>query len=188
MRAILGASIVVLIAGSATNAQIESFWGDADGFGTLGAPVDVDGALWRDDFGGSFFTDYREADDLATAPETDIWDAPVSPSWSHVYDATGATSANLHLYIAGFADIGAVDFFVDGSLLTTFDFPGQFQTTHVLDVAVPLSFIDGDTSFTLGTNGSDGYIIDYARLDVVPAPASAALLGLGGLAAIRRRR
>lgn len=42
----------------------------------------------------------------------------------------------------------------------------------------PINMINGD-----GSPGAQSY-----RVDIVPAPASAALLGLGGLAAIRRRR
>jgi MYXO-CTERM domain-containing protein len=182
----VGAALVT----TAATADLMSMYGDADGFG-FGAPEE-DGRLWRDDFGGSFFTDYRDADDLASAPITDIWAgaSDIGLPWDHVYDLDFApTGASLRIYIAGFADIGAVNLLVDGDLLTTFNFPGQFQTTHILDVPVPLSYVDGDTTFHLtGGPTGDGYIMDYARLTVTPAPAALALLGLGGLAGARRRR
>lgn len=166
--------------------QLTSMYGDADGFG-FGAP-EVDGGLYLT-MGGTFFSDYRTASDLATAPFTDWWESHtgLGINWTHTYDPSGATGATLRLYIAGFADIGAVTLTMDGSPLTTFDFQGQFQTSHILDVAVPVSALDGSTSFAFTGPGGDGYIMDYARLTVVPAPASAAVMAVG-LAGLRRRR
>jgi hypothetical protein len=164
-------------------------YGDADGFG-FGAPQDVDGALWRDDFGGVFFTDYRDADDLASAPHTDRWDGLSSfGPWTYDYVLDFApTSASLRMYIAGFADIGAVDLVSDLGVVTTFSFPSQFQTTHVLDVDIPLALIDGSTTFRLDGPDGDGYIMDYARLTIVPEPSTLVLLSLTAAAAMYRRR
>lgn len=48
--------------------------------------------------------------------------------------------------------------------------------------------ISGDGTVMAGWGYHDGFQISSFRITVVPAPASAALLGLGGLCAIRRRR
>jgi probable HAF family extracellular repeat protein len=48
--------------------------------------------------------------------------------------------------------------------------------------------ISGDGSVMAGWGYHDGFQISSFRITIVPAPASAALLGLGALAAVRRRR
>jgi len=156
-------ALLGLFAASTAHAQ-DGMYGDADGFG-FGAP-EVDGALWRDELGGVFFTDYRDSDDLADAPQTDIWDSNfgiLDQPFTIETTQTGV-DATFRIYIAGFADIGPADLFVDGDLLTTFDFPGEFQTTHILEVPVDARYIDGSTEFQLSTPDGDGYIIDYAAL------------------------
>lgn len=187
MRITLTVVIAVGLAAPAQAGAVSHFYGDVDGFG-IGAP-EVDGALWVSDFGGVFFTDYRDADDIANGFYTDWWDSHNNDiTWTYTYTVPdGLTSANLHIYIAGFADIGAVTLNLDGSALTIFDFSGQFQTSHILDVSVPLSAIDGSTTFSFTGPGGDGYIIDYVRLDLIPAPTTIALLVLGGLVGRRRR-
>lgn len=178
--------LAVGIAAWPAQGQVISMYGDADGFG-FGAP-EVDGGMYLS-MGGTFFTDYRSPGEIASGSFTDRWDGltGLGINWTHTYDPTGATGATLRMYIAGFADIGAVTLTMDGAALTTFDFPGQFQTTHILEVAVPVSALDGSTSFAFTGPGGDGYIFDYARLTVVPAPAPAAVLAIG-LAGLRRRR
>jgi len=177
---------------SQAQAIIVSNYGDKDGFG-FGAP-EVDGGSYLA-FGGAFFTDYRDAGDLANAPLTDIWDTLIVPTWTHVYDPTGATSASLRIYLAGIADDdgGArdCDLLVDGDLLAPISYAtDEFETTHILEYNIPLGYIDGSTTFSFTANDdavNDGYIIDYARLTVVPEPATLALL-LIGIPVIRRRR
>lgn len=75
---------------------------------------------------------------------------------------------------------GLYDLYVDGALA----FPGLSS-----DITY---FLSGGTFSSVSmydpyTNGAEG-IYGYAEVWAVPAPGSVALLGLGGLAAIRRRR
>ena len=174
-----------LYASVASAAVINSTVGDDDCFGLGGTCAQGD--LWRDDLGGVFFTDYRDASDLATASHTDIWDTPTNLTWDHSYNLGSGTviSATFDLVIAGFADVGPVSLFADSTLIAVYDFSGQFQTVHTLiSTVVPLSLIDGATSFSLNASG-DGYIIDYSALRIetdttgVPEPTTLALLGLG---------
>ncbi len=65
----------------------------------------------------------------------------------------------------------------------TFDLAGQNTALFTGDPANPF----GTILSYLNADGSDGDLT--FRVDIkIPAPASAALLGLGGLAAVRRRR
>jgi hypothetical protein len=82
----VGVLILVFAVTGETNAAIVSLVGDKDGFGIPGAPpVPADGTLWSSGLGGVFFTDYRDAFDLANAPFTDIWRSPGGFSYSHTY-------------------------------------------------------------------------------------------------------
>ena len=193
---LLGVVLFYALASTATAGLITSTVGDADCFGLGGACAAGD--EWRDDLGGAFFTDYRSPGDNATAPHTDIWNSPTSPSWTHSYSLGGgsATSAFFDLFIAGFADIGAVNLLADATIIATYDFPGLFQRVHKLTAAVPLGLLDGSTVFTLTSSGNDGFIIDQSVLRIettdssVPTPATLALFGLGliGLRVARRKR
>ncbi len=195
-RSLISITFLCLVANTANSALITSTVGDVDCFGLGGTCADGD--LWRDGLGGSFFTDYRDAGDLATASHTDIWDSPNSPSWTHSYNlgAGSPVTAYLDLFIAGFADIGAVSLFADNTLIATYDFPGQFQTVHALTAAVPLALLDGSTAFSLNAGGGDGFIIDHSTLRIdtsvtsVPEPLTVALMGLGliGIGISRRKK
>lgn len=81
----------------------------------------------------------------------------------------------------------------------TFDVPGGgteplYINTYL--VQWDLSALSGITSFSVSFNTVQHSVVSEARLDqsdsysalTVPAPASAALVGIGGLVAIRRRR
>jgi hypothetical protein len=171
-------------------AQVVSLYGDIDGFG-FGAPQDVDGADFVEDFGGIKMHDYREANDLANAPLTDTWNIidEIGGPWMHEYDLPFQPEmATLHMYLAGIADIDPIDLQADGDVIYTLDFDGQNQTTHVVDIDVPLQYIDGTTSFEFVGWWNDGYIMDYAELTITPAPSSLAVLALSVILFGRRRR
>ncbi|MDY7110567.1 MAG: MYXO-CTERM sorting domain-containing protein [Planctomycetota bacterium] len=171
-------------------AQVVSLYGDIDGFG-FGAPQDVDGADFVNDFGGIKMHDYREADDLANAPLTDTWNIidEIGGPWVHEYQPLAEPDgAMLHMYLAGIADIDPIDLLADGDVIYTLDFEGQNRITHVVDIPVPLQYIDGTTTFEFVGWWNDGFIMDYAELTITPAPSSLALLALSALLVGRRRR
>ena len=163
---VLTAALATSLASGSAAAQEQIFFGDADGFG-FGAP-EVDGGLFRA-LGGEFFGDYRGPGDPET---TDRWDAyPFSGTppqiWTFEYDASDITEANLHFYGAGYGDFaGPAELYLDGELIAVYDHPGQFETTHIVDEDIAVAMLDGFTEFELRTPSGDGYIIDYARLDL----------------------
>lgn len=89
---------------------------------------------------------------------------------------------------------GPINFLADGVNIGVFDFPGQFQTTHLLTLPVPLALLaDGALTlqFTGGQDG-DGGIIDFTSLRIetqtaIPEPATIGAVALGLAALVRRR-
>ena len=107
----IGTISLLVLFGVVTQAEatVTSLYGDMDGFGQ-GIPMS-DGINYVGN--GGNFSDHRDAGDIANAPNTDSWEAGYPLSWTFNYVALGATSAVLQFYIAGFADIGSVDLWVD---------------------------------------------------------------------------
>lgn len=112
-----------------------------------------------------------------TSIEWDLFYTPISPSWTdepnwsfaggaYNWDMGdhGGTSSSTPIALAGSE---ATSFFADGAGDVTIEFWEDFN-----DFGGPDGFYDRGT----------------ITLKFVPAPASAALLGLGGLVATRRRR
>jgi hypothetical protein len=169
---------------------VTSLVGDKDGFGIPGAPaVPADGTLWRDDLGGVFFADYRDAGDLANAPFTDIWDTPGGFSYTHTYTLGGLipTSAVLDIQIAGIGDIEDppypvyVDSTVVGHIPDREGIPNAFQEVLLYSFNVPTSLIDGSESISVSGTGGDGYCINFSELRIIPEPSTLALLGMGAV-------
>ena len=200
-------TIILLAAASRAEATIfiTSLVGDKDGFGLSGAPaVPADGTLWRDGLGGVFFTDYRDAGDLANAPFTDIWFAGSNISYTLNYSLGGLTpvSAQLSLQIAGIADgvssppRGPWNVFANGTLLGQIPqnlSANAFQEIKIYNFNMPVGLLTGSDSILLRINvpdAGDGYSINYSELtiDAVPEPSVVALAGLGALAVAARRR
>jgi hypothetical protein len=194
-RVFMAAALPALLCAGSVQAavvSVSSAYGDSDCFG-LGVAC-TEGASFPS-LGGVFFADNRSAADLASAPETDIWKAG-SRSWTHSYATDGtALAATFQFLVAGMADIGVVSLLIDGAVAATYDFSPSNSTVRSLSVSVPLSAIDGSTTFSLSGPGGDGYILDAAQLSMrfevndVPEPGSLLLAGLAlaGLAGSRRR-
>jgi hypothetical protein len=188
-------------------AELISLVGDKDGFGVPGAPpVPPNGTLFRDGLGGVFFRDYRDAFDLATAPFTDIWDAPMSVSYRHTYSLGGEMplGAILDIQIAGIGDFGTPPYnllyngTVIGAIPDRRGIPNAFQEVLLYSFTVPVDLLTGSDAVFFGGTGGDGFIVNFSELrittegDVIPEPAALVLLGFGSLGLVgygwRRRR
>jgi len=190
-----------LLAGTAAHAgTVTSLYGTINCFGLSGVTSCPDGSDWETGLGGVFFTDYRDAYDLANAPLTDIWASPTDPTWNQpTYSTAGATSATLSMRIAGIGDVGlSYSVLFDGTSIGTIptnSASDAFQEVLTYTFAVPVGLLDGNDSVEITTTGTDGYIIDYSQLTVttgssVPEPATFGLLllGFGVLGAAKARR
>lgn len=173
--------------------------GDADCFG-LGGSCPA-GTLWRDDLGGTFFTDYSGPGDPLG---TDVWTGAESPSFS--IDFAGGTDVSLFFKVAGIADNGRGPHgvLVNGvavGLIPTLNTGDAFQLVRDFTFVVPDLLLNvGSNTISLAfTNpNGDGYALDYFQLNgtalggVVPEPATWAMMiggfGLAGGALRNRRR
>ena len=92
-----------------------------------------------------------------------------------------------------FTQFGAGEYFIAGSEFDTlfgedFDVAGGLEDGEAFDVFIEANGVTGESSIALDlANGIDDGVA-YFRFEIVPAPGAAALLGLGGLLAARRRR
>jgi hypothetical protein len=172
--------------------------GDKDGFGLPGAPaVPADGTRWATDLGGTFFTDYRDAGDLANAPFTDIWAGPDTFSYAHNYALGGLvpTSATLAVQIAGIHDInlGTIyDVVLDGTVIGQIPpnpTANGFQEVKLYNFNVPLGLITGNDSVSVSMTGGDGYSINFSELTIeaVPEPSSAIVIAIACFALLACR-
>lgn len=194
-KSILSIAALVLSGVTAQAATTTVLAGDQDCFGLDG--VCSAGDRWRDDLGGSFFTDYSEPSDPVG---TDRWDAFGAVSFSFDLGAavSGAVTASLEILYAGLElDTGA-DVLVNGTSvgsIQTFG-PDNFQLVDLGSFSGIAGLLTETTTVTINPSAGtgDGYIIDYASITydtaTVPLPAALPLLlaGLGGLGAMRARR
>jgi len=179
------------------HANISILVGDKDGFGIPGAiAVPPDGSQYVADLHGAFYTDYRDAGDLALAPFTDHWvQALGSPSATYQMDYSLAgqipVSATLSLQEAGMADnrgpwtvffngsqVGQIGVFADPN-------PALDQTIRLLSWNIPINLLTGhDTVFLsyLDSQG-EGYAINFSQLVIVTVPEPSTF-GLAGLATV----
>jgi|SRR5271157_3592525 PEP-CTERM motif len=191
----LGTAIAALMV-SAASASVMSLYGTINCFGLPGVTSCPDTSLWETGLGGVFFTDYRNAYDLANAPATDIWTAPGNVSWTQpTYSPAGATSASLSIRIAGIADVntdgggGNYPVLFDGTnigIIPDNTNANAFQEVLTYTYSVPVALLTGTDTVELETSTGDGFIIDYSQLTIntsVPEPASIGLL-LVGLASV----
>lgn len=178
-----------VLAASIASADTNSLYGDIDCFGLPGVTSCPDGSNWETGLGGVFFTDYRDAAELAANSVTDIWAGPANISWTQPsYSTAGALSASLSLRIAGIADYltgggGPYTVSFDGTSVGSIPVNGDanaFQEVLTYTFAVPVGLLNGGDTIAINTNGGDGFIMDYSQLTVttsaVPEPGSLLLL------------
>lgn len=78
--------------------------------------------------------------------------------------------------------LGWIDYYVNGTHLNPF--LGTFATTFTAGIG----FNDADLYAVRGTSGTGGGTVRFDNMNVTPEPASVALLALGGLVLVRRRK
>lgn len=183
---------------AAASGQIysSSFETGTDGFvGTgdweRGIPVGFDGA----DFGGPEPVGGHTGDFAFGTIIGGQHNPSTTSSLSQTFDFTGYTGVTLSYF--EWLDSGGNSFdtaqtIVNGDVLLLAD---GGPTGDWREVTLDLSAYDGMSSVTVdflftttGVVERVGWYIDDVSISGVPAPASAALLGLGGLVATRRRR
>jgi len=114
---------------------------------------------------------------IAMGPSTitNIYGGTITTSWSTFYVSTSAT---LNIY-GGNINVGGCSFWGDKTVNIYgygFDYdPGSYVLT---------GFLADDSPFTLNDVDND----EYQRINLIPEPGTVLLLGLGGLALLRKRR
>lgn len=184
---ICAAAVCALGAGEASG-TITSLFGDKDGFG-VGCPIQ-DGLHYG--HYGFIWADNRGPGDTVT----DVWTSWTMVSWAFHYDACDAAGGQLELFVAGIADTADWTMQVIYNGMTIYTSPtwtGQSDITHLLQIDVPTDLLTGSDNVVIVPSGgmSDGWIFDYAELQVecVPEPGTSLLLGtaLLGLCGAARR-
>lgn len=140
------------------------------------------------------FYDHTFGDDRGHYMVVNGSNAGVGPTWAQVVGVSANTDYTLSGWFASTfsAAIASVEFRVNGVVvMPTFSAPltlgiweqrsVTFNTGNATSISVEIW--DSNQQFT----GND-YAIDDIALTAVPTPGAAALLGLGGLMAARRRR
>ncbi|MDH3212815.1 MAG: PEP-CTERM sorting domain-containing protein [Myxococcales bacterium] len=146
-----------------------------------------------------FWTNYRDASDLANAPFTDIWFSGIAVTYSHTYSLGGLipVCASLAVQTAGVADDrGPWAVFLNGALLgetPTNTSVNADQEIFLYTFPVPAAILTESNTALLNINIpdlTDGYSINFSELTieaVVPEPSTGLSLA-AGLAAIAMRR
>lgn len=178
------AAAVSLAAFAGTASATVSQIGDADGFG-IGATN-----------GTSFNWAAVGAGD---GNGTDAWQFGTQ-SYTHNYAMpVGATFASLEVFTGGQGLNGLTSVFLNDTLIGTLTDgdnagPGyNYAWKDTFNLTPYLGLLTGHDTVKFQTvEGGDGWVLDYSKLTVsaVPEPSSYAMLalGLGGLAAVARRR
>lgn len=181
---------MVLLCGTAAFAVVGvvDMRGDDDGFGTGAAVVSGDLVSWPGASDPDGFDGFPSGS--AAAPDF---------QWTHNFTPpVPIISASLYVQTLDFPesdDYGPATLWVDGAG-TGMTFPvvptqsGPFTVHGVtFDLGAYLATLaDGAVTFGVDVGSADQYSIDFAVLTVVPEPGTIALLGLGGLSLLRRRR
>lgn len=79
-----------------------------------------------------------------------------------------------------------VEYYLEGNLILSGTYTGP--TTGLIGIGLADPFPSANNSGSLGDGSGTNMIIDNLVVAVIPEPASLSLLGLGGLAMLRRRR
>lgn len=184
-------TLLTLAAISSHAATVTSLVGDQDGFNQGLLP----------DQGFNYVTIAAQPGEAANS---DTW-IYGSQSWTHTYDISslGAlTSASITIYAGGLGYGASAQLYLGAQLIGTLsdgdDVGPAYNYTKLdtFDLLPYAALLTGSNTFTIQTIGSDGWTLDYSRLDftsrtssVPDSAATVMLLGaaLLSLAAFKRR-
>lgn len=179
MKIALSLLAIVALAGTSSGAVTSSLNFDTDASGyTRGAGPALDGGWEADQIDGAFVDSQRSSYDftIGTAAYFRITDQFIVGDTYFIYDGAaliGTTSLN-----------GA-----QPSILPIGDFSGDAGWTDGRYQHAEILLNPGTYSLRVQGDGVGGIPAGfYVRLDTVPTPGAAALMGVAGLAAFRRRR
>ncbi|MFG0259076.1 MAG: PEP-CTERM sorting domain-containing protein [Phycisphaerales bacterium JB041] len=196
MMKIAAVATAAFVAAASGQIYSSSFEAGADGFvGTgdweRGIPNGFDGA----DYGGPEPVGGHTGDYVFGTVINGQHNPNTVSSLSQTFDFTGYSDVTLSYYEwldSGGNSFDTAETIVNGDVLLLAD---GGPTSGWREVVLDLSAYDGMNSVTIdflfsttGVVERVGWYIDDVAIRGVPAPASAALLGLGGLVATRRRR
>ncbi len=198
------AMILVTMAGAASMAAAQStvYFSDFEADGGGWSPSGITGD-WERGVGTGFVGGFSSTEPTGGFSGDFIWGTVIggdhSPGadedLSQTFDFTGLTDITFSFYEwsdSGGATFDMASVIVNGNqeYLSNGDSMDSWrQVTLDLNDYAGLSSVDITFNFLTSTVVErTGWYIDDVEITAVPAPASLALLGLGGLAAVRRRR
>lgn len=196
MMKIAAIGVAALVSAASGQIYFSSFETGADGFtGTgdweRGIPNGFDGA----DYGGPEPVGGHTGDYAFGTVIGGQHNPNTVSVLSQTFDLSGWTDVTLTYWEyleSGSNSFDTAETFVNGDLLLLADGNSGLDWREVnLDLGAYEGMSDVTVEFVFSTTGvveRVGWYIDDVALTGVPAPASAAVLGLAGLAAIRRRR
>ncbi|MCW5766369.1 MAG: hypothetical protein KIT68_10390 [Phycisphaeraceae bacterium] len=163
------------------------WWGPNTGTGGLERSWEV---IWNNTLGTVTFNLYA-SNDFSGLPAMTMTQTPVfTAGYTLVGLDIGArlTNASMGVTISGVEFNDGSGFVSVGTANASYSGNAFFNNYHAINGTLGSFTLRGITQFTSGTTTGDSMRFFVNGIQAVPTPGAAALIGLGGLAATRRRR